>query len=94
MSEPGNQLFAQRNSWIVREFVLCALKYMQNMDYRTKYGSIVCAAQSMDCTNPYFAPNIYTIFLRATFFLNFMNLLQHETMIYSILSNTVISERL
>ena len=26
---------------------------------RAKYGSMVCAAQSMDCANPYFAPNIY-----------------------------------
>ena len=31
-SEPGNQLFAQRNPRIVREFVLCALRYARSMD--------------------------------------------------------------
>ena len=31
-SEPGNQLSAQRNPWIVRKFVLCALRYAQSMD--------------------------------------------------------------
>ena len=25
---------------------------------RTKYGSMVCAVQSMNCANPYFAPNM------------------------------------
>ena len=25
---------------------------------RAKYGSMVCTVQSMDCANPYFAPNI------------------------------------
>ena len=34
---------------------------MKFMDWRTKYGSMVCAAQSVDCANPYFAPNIYML---------------------------------
>ena len=33
----------------------------KSMDCRAKYGSMVCAAQSVDCTNPYFAPNISTL---------------------------------
>ena len=32
VSEPGNQLFAQRNPWIVRKFVLYALRYARSMD--------------------------------------------------------------
>ena len=28
------------------------------MDCRAKYGSMVCATQSVDCANPYFAPDI------------------------------------
>ena len=31
-SEPGNKLFAQRNPWIVHEFVLCALIYARSTD--------------------------------------------------------------
>ena len=33
---------------------------------RTNYdGSMVCAAQSMDCANPYFVPNIYyTVYVK------------------------------
>ena len=31
----------------------------QSVDRRTKHRSMVCAAQSMDCPNPRFAPNIY-----------------------------------
>ena len=32
----------------------------QSMDHRAKHGSTLCAEQSMDCANSYFAPNICT----------------------------------
>ena len=31
----------------------------KSMDCCDKYGSMVCAKQSVYCANPYFAPNIY-----------------------------------
>ena len=40
-------------------FVLYTLRYARSMDCRVKYGSMVCTAQSVDCANPYFVPNIY-----------------------------------
>ena len=42
------------------------------MDCRAKYGSMVCTTQSVDCTNPYFVPNIYIyIYIsRNTYFKN------------------------
>ena len=44
-SEPGNHLFAERNPWIVREFVLCALRYARSMDCARNPWIV---AQSMD----------------------------------------------
>ena len=53
-----------RNPWSVCKFVLCALRYARSMDCRAKYGSMICAAQYMDCTNSYFVPNIYSLLLQ------------------------------
>ena len=35
-------------------------------DGDAKYGSMVCAVQSMDYANPYFAPNIYILIIIIT----------------------------
>ena len=63
MSEPGNQLFAQRNPWIVCNFVLCALRYALSMDCRVKYGPVVCTAQSVDCPTYTYKKNCEIIFV-------------------------------
>ena len=66
-------MFAQRNPWIVRKFVRCAQNThihglrTKSMDFRAsgKYGFTVCAAQSVDCANPFFVPNIiYTEYVK------------------------------
>ena len=69
------------------------------MDCCAKYGSMVCAVQSVDCANPYFAPNIYTAVLYSNtyisrYILQYCTVQQHihikvyTTVLYSTATHT------
>ena len=74
MSAPA-VLYHMQNSWIAQ---LDPQIPARSMDSCPKYGSIDCAARSMDCADPQIVPNIYTscnckIMLYITWHLNSSN---------------------